>query len=235
MGVKTGRNQDKPDHCESRKLFYDWLANTIQIDGIQSVERDTAFDDGKYRSGGIRLQYKTLGGSLQGLKEGILLEAGFDDVTPNSPKTISSWAYDHALDSSSVQMIDNRAVDVACYAPGYTLVEKLQTISTKYRHQQETGLFPKNFLRHYYDVYCLLQDADVVEFIGTEPYLAHKAKRFRGADNPLLVENDAFVLLDPNTKALYKEAYQSTRSLYYLTQPDFDLILATLNEHLDVL
>src|SRR5229473_585116 len=27
--VKTGRNQDKPKHVQSRKDFYDWLAKTI--------------------------------------------------------------------------------------------------------------------------------------------------------------------------------------------------------------
>lgn len=41
--VKTGRNQDKPAHCESRKHFYDWLAETITIDGIVTVSRDEAF------------------------------------------------------------------------------------------------------------------------------------------------------------------------------------------------
>src|SRR5258707_6099071 len=30
--VKTGRNQDKPAHVQSRKEFYDWLAQTIGID-----------------------------------------------------------------------------------------------------------------------------------------------------------------------------------------------------------
>ena len=38
MDVKTGRNQDKPAHCESRQKFYDWLASTIKIDGIESVK-----------------------------------------------------------------------------------------------------------------------------------------------------------------------------------------------------
>jgi hypothetical protein len=38
-----------------------------------------------------------------------------------------------------VEIIDNRAKAVACYDPGYTLVETLQTISTKYRRQQERG------------------------------------------------------------------------------------------------
>src|ERR1017187_1113352 len=43
--VKTGRNQVKPAHVQSRKGFYDWLAKTISIDGIIKIERDTAFDN----------------------------------------------------------------------------------------------------------------------------------------------------------------------------------------------
>src|ERR1700726_2363073 len=32
--VKTRPNQDKPAHRQSRKDFYDWLAQTTKIDGI---------------------------------------------------------------------------------------------------------------------------------------------------------------------------------------------------------
>src|SRR5258708_5248501 len=121
--VKTGKNQDKAAHCKSRKDFYDWLAATICIDGIVSVERDTEFDDpGRYHSGGIRLRYKSTTEAVPGLKEGILLEGGFDDVTPNTPKTISSWAYDYAAGRGAI--IHNRAIGVACYGPGYTFVGK---------------------------------------------------------------------------------------------------------------
>lgn len=52
-------------------------------------------------------------------------------------------------------VIDNQASAIACYDPGYTFVEKLQTIATKYRRFTDSGEIPKNFLRHYYDVYCL--------------------------------------------------------------------------------
>ncbi len=119
--VKIGRNHDKPAHCESRKKFYDWLAETITIDGIETVSRDEAFDDEKYRSGGIRLMYQNEVGPPTGLKDGILLEVGFDDVTSNRAKDISSWAYDYAVEKVDVQ--DNRAKGVSCYHPGYTLVE----------------------------------------------------------------------------------------------------------------
>jgi hypothetical protein len=131
-----------------------------------------------------------------------------------------------------VPIIDNRAVGVACYHPGYTLVEKLQTISTKYRQQQETGTFPINFMRHYYDVYCLLQDAETLKFVGSSEYKTHKERRFRSADNQVIAENEAFLLSNPETRAAYKASYQSTRALYYRSQPDFDEILAKLKEHI---
>jgi hypothetical protein len=222
--VMTGRNHDKAAHVQGRKDFYDRLAQTLVIDGITSVERDTAFDDTRqYRSAGIRLTYASINGSVEGLKDGVLLEVGFDDVAPNAARDISSWAYDHA--ASRVEIIDNRALGVACYHPGYTLVEKLQAISTKFRLQQASGLFPPNFMRHYYDVYSLLQDPSVQAFIGSQAYLDHKAKRFPQADNPVIAENQAFVLSDPATRAALQRAYAASSALYFRGQPGFEDIL----------
>jgi hypothetical protein len=228
MNVKTGRNHDKPEHCQGRKSFYDWLASTIKIDGIYQTQRDTTFDDAKYRSGGIRLHYTSIMGSYEGLKDGILLEVGFDEISPNQTRSISSWAYDYAV--GKVPILDNRALGIACYHPGHTLVEKLQAISTKYRLQQETSSFPANFMRHYYDVHSLLQSEDVQRFIGTAEYQAHKAKRFRGADNQDISKNDAFLLSDSATRALYKSAYEAGRTLYYKRQPEFEEILITIGK-----
>lgn len=231
MDVKIGRNQNSRAQCDSRKRFYDWLAATIEIDGIDKVERDEAFDDARYRSGGIRLRYTSTVEPLTGLKDGILLEVGFDDIAPNAPRDISSWAYDYAVHKVSV--CDNRARGVVCYHPGYTLVEKLQTISTKYRQQQETGSWPANFMRHYYDVYCLLQDPEVLSFIDTAKYQEHKTKRFRHADNPVIAENEAFLLRNVATHKAYEEAYQATHTLYYKIQPDFREIIGRIWEHME--
>src|SRR5208282_5817958 len=123
-----------------------------------------------------------------GLKPGVLLEAGFDDVSPNSPKDISSWLYDHAV-AKKVDIIDNRAKAVACYDPRYTFVEKLQTISTKFRQQQSSKESPVAFMRHYYDLYSLLRREEVQAFIGAEAYKAHKKKRFRSGDNHNIAQN----------------------------------------------
>jgi hypothetical protein len=231
-GVATRPNQTKAAHVQSRRDFYDWLTETIVIDGIVSVTRDVSFDDTRYyRGGGIRLAYAPIGGGIEGLKDGILLEVGFDTVTPNEAVTISSWAYDYAADR--VQIADNRAKEVACYHPGYTLVEKLQAISTKYRNQQDTGVFPPNFMRHYYDVYCLLRTPAVQSFIGSEAYHSHKAARFPKADNPDIAENEAFRLREEATRAELSTAYAKSAALYYNGQPSFDDILAGISKWSD--
>lgn len=232
LAVRTGRQHDKPAHVDSRARFYDWLATTIRIDGVAKVERDTAFDDVKMRSAGIRLLYPEATGGDSDLKQGVLLEAGFDDVTPNTSCDISSWAYDFAAET--VTILDNRAFAVLCYDPGYTLVEKLQTISTKYRKQQDTGSFPANFLRHYYDVYCLLGIESVKSFIGTEAYRAHKQKRFRSEEKDI-TKNPAFSLKNEDTFVEYARAYERTKSLYYKERPSLRSILERIAEHASTL
>jgi hypothetical protein len=226
--VRTGRNQVSPAQVRSRKDFYDWLASTIHIDGIEKVERDTAFDTKDFFGGGIRLFYETAAKTMDGLKPGVLLEVGFDDVTPNTAKNISSWLYDYA--AGKVPTIDNRAKGVACYDPGYTFVEKLQTVSTKFRLQQASKEFPINFMRHYYDIYSLLRHPDVQAFIGTQAYRAHKAKRFRQGDNPNIAENEAFILSDPATRESYAKAYAESTALYYGDKPTFEEILAEIGD-----
>jgi len=229
--VKTGSNQTKPAQVQSRKAFYDWLASTIRIDGIDEVRRDTAFDNKAFFSAGIRLHYATTTERLPGLREGVLLELGFDDVTPNVAKDISSWAYDYA--AGKVDIVDNRAKSVVCYDPRYTFVEKLQTISTKFRKQQESGESPVEFMRHYYDVHGLLQRPDVQTFIGTDAYKAHKTRRFPRADNQNIIHNEAFILSDAATRKAYEEAYVASSILYYGNKPSFQQILGEIKKWID--
>ena len=66
------------------------------------------------------------------------------------------------------------------------------------------------------------------EFIGTDEYAEHKKKRFRGADNPILAENEAFLLNDKDTRALFERAYDQSCALYYKSQPHFDELMSAL-------
>ena len=84
FGINENPKNNKPGNIAARKNFYNNLVETIKIEGIISLERDHAFDDtAQYRSGGIRLHYPSYTSAIDGVKEGILLEAGFDKVTPN--------------------------------------------------------------------------------------------------------------------------------------------------------
>lgn len=232
LGVKSGRNHDKNSHVESRRAFYDWLVQEIQVPGLTTVERDEAFDDYKMRSAGIRLVYPTTLTSLRGIKSGILLEVGFDDTAPNQPATISSWAYDAAM-TRGVTVLDNRAVDIPCYNATHTFVEKLQTISTKYRSLLATGHSPTNFMRHYYDVYCLLAQPEVLDFIGTSAYKARKQQRFRTDDEQVLARNPAFSLPDPTQRRAFATEYAKTKALYYRGQPSFEDILSRIHLYIE--
>jgi hypothetical protein len=232
--VRTSKNHDKEKDRQGRKDYYDFLATSINVRGIVSVERDIAFDTPpKYFSGGIRLNYQSQFTSDGSAKDGILLEVGFDDVTPNSPLDISSWAMDFALDKK-IDIIDSRALQIHCYDPRYTLVEKLQAIVTKYRRRQNSNdQFPPNFMRHYYDVFCLLQNENVQNFIGSGDYQLHKNRRFPATDllQPL-IENEALTLPNRDIRSLYQKEYTRRASLYYQGQPAFDDVLAVIKDNL---
>lgn len=235
MNVMAGKNHNKPQHRESRKQYYDWLSENIKVDGIENIKRDTGFDNEQCTSAGIRLHYKDVFPIVGGLKEGVLLEVGFDDVTPNNSLTISSWALDFAQ-KNNMDVVDNKAYDVKCYHPGFTFVEKLQTIATKFRQQQETGKMPANFIRHYYDVACLLDNDTVQEFVGSQDYREHKKKRFPAKDQEVpLSEQEAFLLNDPEVRKVFEKEYGKTSALYYQGQISLDDILKKISENLEKL
>lgn len=143
-------------------------------------------------------------------------EAGFDTVTPNIELNISSWAYEKAKRNTSVDIIDNRAINVACYHPGYTFVEKLQTIAAKFRQEQSKGEVRPNLMRQYDDIYCLLGDGKVQEFISTPEYKVHKERRFSKTDLDIPVaSNEAFLLNTAELRAKYRKRYENTSALYY--------------------
>lgn len=227
--VYSGKNHDKPKHIESRKNYYDWLQKTIngKINGLTDVVRDTSFDDADYRSGGIRLHYNSHFQAVPGLKEGVLLEVGFDKTAPNQPLDISSWALDAAI-SKGVVVRNNSAKAVNCYEPRFTFVEKLQAIIKKFRQYKSNSLntasLPANFIRHYYDLYQLIDRSDVQAFIGTREYENFKKLRF-GSDDTKVSNSDALTLIDANDRLLFQKEYDRSQGLYYQGRPALDEIL----------
>lgn len=149
--------------------------------------------------------------------------------------TITSWAYEKACTMlKDPDLIDNRAVDILCYDKRYTFVEKLQTVATKFRKEQESGQESVNYMRQYYDLYSLLRDAEVAAFIGSEEYLAHKKRRFPTADFAIPVkDNQAFLLDDLTLRKRFQARYERTKKLYYKGQPAFTDLLDRIRKHIE--
>ncbi|MBZ5657780.1 MAG: nucleotidyl transferase AbiEii/AbiGii toxin family protein [Acidobacteriia bacterium] len=230
LQVDTNPNHEKPQHIESRRQFYEKLRDKIKIPGITTVERDTTYDDETLRNAGLRLSYETHFGSIPSLKDGILLEVGFDQTTPNRAVTISSWVVQFA-DAKKLQYADNRALDIPCYNPEYTFVEKIQAVVRKYGQFKVTGKVPTNFLRHYYDIHQLLDVDAVQKFIGTPEYSEHKKKRFKSL-NQNVAESGAFTIEDENVRKQFEAEYSKTAPLYYRGQIPLDKLLARIQQDL---
>ena len=225
MDILYGKNHVTTKHIEKRADFLNWVLKKLVISGFDLPFYDEEeLRDKKQRFCSIILPYSSLyKDKLEGLKPGILLEVGFAKIEPFSLKDITSWAYDFAK-IAGMDCIDNRALKVKCYNPEYTLVEKLQAISTKFRNLVEDGSMQRNFLRHYYDVYMLLKDRKILKFIGTPEYIAHKDECFRSDDEKDLCINEAFILSDPN---IYEKS-----SLYYQGRPSLKDILNEFKNNL---
>lgn len=229
--VYTNKNQDEKKHIESREKYFEWILNYLdgKIPGIVSTVRDTNFDDEDSRSVGIRLNYQThFGLPTGGLKEGVLLEIGFDTTTPNKQLNISSWALQKAQATSGVVVRDNAAKNVMCYEPKHTFVEKLQAVIKKFKQYKDgkkgKGNLPENFIRHYYDLYQLLDREDVKEFIGTEEYIEFKKIRFKSLDTKIS-NSDAFRLTNEEDRKLFEKEYNRSSDLYYRGRPTLDQII----------
>jgi hypothetical protein len=228
--VYSGKNHDKDKYRDSRKQYFTWLANYLQnrIPGIESVDRDETYDDTiKYRNGGIRLLYQSRFPHTEGTKDGILLEVGFDRTAPNQPCLITSWVYEQGSQASNQRFTDNRAPNVLCYEPKYTFVEKLQAVIRKfrlYREGKKGASLPSNFIRHYYDLYQLIERPDVQEFIGTKEYEDFKVERF-GTDDTKVSKSDAFTLKTKTDRELFESEYLRSAPLYYKGRPTLQEIL----------
>jgi hypothetical protein len=112
-------------------------------------------------------------------------------------------------------------------------VEKLQTIVTKFRREQETGQEKQNLMRQYYDVYSLLAHPLVQEFVGTDEYETHKAARFMGKDKAIIIAENAAFNLSDELRERFKERYKATSALYYNGQPEFEELLDRIHQNIE--
>lgn len=231
--AKLNLKGDKPGHAEARLAFYDDLASRIRIEGI-TTERNRKHDDPKSQNGGISLRYPAHFAMAPGLRTEVLLEVGFAKTAPNEPRDFSSWALDRAL-ASHANVIDNRALGVKCFYPEHTFVDKIQTICRRFRQYRDRNDpekdKPQFFLRHYYDLYMLLEVPRVKAFIGTPDYEAYKKEKLKTADMAEFETRDAFLLKDARAYELFEKEFPEVAGIIYPPRPKFADIIARIREY----
>jgi hypothetical protein len=226
---------DKPAQVQARFKFYDELAAKIKIPGI-TAERNRIYDDARAQNGGISLKYDFYFGLNRdlGLKPEVLLEAGFARTAPNEPRDFSSWALDKAL-AAKLPVADNRAPGVKCFNPEYTFVDKLQTVCKRYRQWRDRNDpqkdRPRQFSRHYYDLYMLLGVDRVKKFIGTLDYEKYKAEKLKGLDAKEFAARDAFMLTDAKAYDLFDKEFKALNSLLLSPSPAFKDVVERLRAY----
>ncbi len=224
---------DKEAHIARRFNFFNGLADRISIPGIKA-ERVRDQDDKKAQNGGIGLKYRSHFQPMPGLRQEVLLEAGFARTAPNEPRDFTSWAFDKALEVR-LDVKDNRARGVKCFNPEYTFVDKLQTICRRFRQYRDRNhpMFdrPREFLRHYFDLYKLLEVERVRRFIGTPDYQAYKKEKFRGADIQEFESKAAFTLPDQKTYRLFENEFAVMNTLLLSPGPAFKDVIKRLRRN----
>ena len=226
---------DKPAQIAARFEFYNALAAKIKITGI-TVERNNVYDDEKAQNGGISLKYHSFFAAEPelGLKPEVLLEAGFARTAPNEPRDFSSWALDKALDSD-LKVVDNRAGGIKCFNPEYTFVDKLQTVCRRFRQWRDRNDpqkdRPRQFSRHYYDLYMLLAVDRVKHFMGTTAYEEYKIEKLKGADAKEFASREAFNLQDAVAYNLFEKEFKALTGLLLSPGPAFKEVIERLREY----
>lgn len=224
---------DKPAQVEARFAFFDDLSARIKIPGIVS-KRNRTYDDERGQNGGIGLLYKSHFTPLPGLKPEVLLEVGFARTIPNEPRDFSSWVLDKAL-AAGLKVADNRALAVKCFNPEYTFVDKLQTICRRFRQhcnrRDAQRDRPREFMRHYYDLYKLLGVERVVKFIGTPDYETYKAEKLRGEDARAFESRDPFTLPNAETFALFEKEFEAMNSILLAPGPSFQELSLRIKDY----
>lgn len=60
-------------------------------------------------------------------------------------------------------------------------------------------------------------------------------QRFRTGDEQSIARNPAFVLADAAQRQRFAREYRKTVSLYYQGQPDFEVLVDRIHQHMDVM
>ncbi len=206
-----------------------WRKGDLEFPAFNSVDRDTALAD----------------------PNSILLElgqsTGFNPFVDREVTSLLSRALSDRIDTTSFD--DLRPFSMQMLHPGRTLIEKLLRVNT-FATMSDNRRKPEYWTRigrQYYDLWALLDQPQVLEFLGDRDEVNAIAKncieesiRF-GGDEPIptggFARSPAFDPVGKLTPRLRREHELTMIELYYgpVPGPSFDEVLVRVHDHGDLL
>jgi len=89
-------------------------------------------------------------------------------------------------------------------------------------------------MRHYYDLYKLLELERVKKFIGTPAYQTYKEEKIRGEDAKEFASGSAFTITDEETYRLFEKEFASLNSLLLSPGPTFEEVMVRIRKYFQV-
>jgi predicted nucleotidyltransferase component of viral defense system len=208
--------------------------NTLvsSFDGL-NFDKDNSENSGSYRAD--RFNYSRVTSSSTGLLlPYIKLEMGYrGGDSPQTRVPIQSYLGKLIEKTGTANSYDDvAAFEVPVLDPKRTFVEKLFAIHSAYTNNQI-----EKYVRHYYDVYKLLEMSDVRDFVGTAQYselkkhVAQVSKQFFKTVPPPdldFAQSPAFAS-SPELIAEIDRSLNRQKDLYFSALPKAEQILAKIS------
>ena len=89
-------------------------------------------------------------------------------------------------------------------------------------------------MRHYYDLYKLLELERVRKFVGTTDYQTYKREKLRGEDAKEFASQSPFAITDDKTYRLFEEEFESINSLLLSPGPTFKEVMERIRTYCQI-
>ena len=200
---------DSPGATQKRRAFFEALA--LDIPGAEKIVLLHP-QDGRWINVEYEVYYPKRFEVPSSMRPFVRLEPGLRPWRPPTIlKDLSSFLHQH-VDSVGLRTAyaDNRPSGIECVHPFVTLVDKLDSVTKRYGRAQFAA---EEFARHYEDL------AHLVSKIG-DPEPLSEATKLEVVDHCLaarsvLPDDPAFVLADPEKRALLERAYAAIAPMFW--------------------
>jgi hypothetical protein len=170
-------------------------------------------------------------------KQAILVEVGFRGGTnPTEPLTVNSMI-GQSLATHGESTDEYKPVKIRVLHPKRTLIEKLFALAAA----ANAGNLPQKN-RHYYDVFCLLNNKELDNFIGSPEFFEivddvckQSLQNFGHIEDvSTLLSSSAFSLDDAEYRTVSR-AYTADTPLYFKIQPPFKSVYSSVHKCIEKL